>query len=100
MWCEAHDVSEGTWLKYRSHLRNHILPKFGDMPLGELSRIRIKAWVKTLRRQLCDATTADVIILFSMILGEAVEENLIGANPCRRLGLRLAPSQRRATATA
>jgi integrase len=99
VWCEAHDVSEGTWAKYRSHLRNHILPKFGDTPLGELSRIRIKAWVKALRRHLSDATTADVIILFSMILREAVEEDLIGANPCRRLGLRLTPSERRAVAT-
>jgi hypothetical protein len=28
-WAEAHDFSPGTWAKYQSRLRNHILPKFG-----------------------------------------------------------------------
>ena len=27
----------------------------------------------------------DILILFSMILGEAVDEGLIPANPCRKL---------------
>ncbi|SFQ74749.1 Site-specific recombinase XerD [Amycolatopsis arida] len=98
VWCEAHDVGEGTWAKYQSHLRNHILPKFGETPLGELSRIRIKSWVKVLRRQLSDATVADVVTLLSMILGEAAEETLISTNPCRRLGVRLTPSARRSIA--
>ncbi|MBB3666189.1 integrase [Prauserella sediminis] len=95
IWSEAHDVSAGTWAKYRCHLDNHILPKFGDVPLAEMSRIRIKAWVKNLNRHLADATTTDVMVLLSMILREAVDEGLIANNPCSRLGVRLsAPKQR------
>lgn len=86
-WTEAHDVGRGTWAKYDSHLRNHILPRFGEMGLGEITRMMVKAWAKSLRRTLAPATVVDVVSLLSMVLGEAVEENLIGSNPCRRLRL-------------
>lgn len=43
--------------------------------------------MKSLRRGLADATVADVVTLLSMVLGEAVEEGLIGSNPCRKLRL-------------
>ncbi|CAM3402497.1 site-specific integrase [Kibdelosporangium persicum] len=84
-WTAAHDVSDGTWAKYNSHLHNHILPRFADMPLGDVKRIVVKGWVKTLRRSLAESSVRDVVTLFSMIMGEAVDEELIGANPCRKL---------------
>ncbi|MFF5100021.1 MULTISPECIES: site-specific integrase [Actinosynnema] len=84
-WVDAHDVGATTWAKYRSHLRNHILPRFGGTPLREISRMTVKAWVKQLRRGLAERTVADIVTLLSMVLGEAVEEDLIGRNPCQRL---------------
>lgn len=87
-WSDAHDVSEGTWAKYDSHLRNHILPRFADEGLGAISRIVVKGWVKKLRGSLAEATVVDVVSLLSMILGEAVDEGLIPSNPCRRLRIR------------
>jgi integrase len=84
-WSDAHDVSDGTWAKYQSHLRNHILPRFGTSTLAEINRMAIKAWIKTLRHTLAESTVADVATLLSMLLGEAVEEGLIAANPCRKL---------------
>ncbi|WP_170211815.1 hypothetical protein [Saccharothrix australiensis] len=86
-WVEAHDVSGVTAATYDSHLRNHILPRFAGTELGELSRMVIKAWAKTLRRSLSERSVADVVGLLSMILGEAVDEGLIGPNPCRKLRL-------------
>lgn len=38
-----------------------------------------------LRRSLAGRTVGDVVTLLSMLLGDAVDEGLIGANPCRRL---------------
>jgi integrase len=84
-WAEVHDVGAGTWAKYDAHLRNHILPRFGAMALCEVSRMTVKGWVKSLRRSLAEATVADVVSLLSTIFNEAVDEGLIGANPCRRL---------------
>ncbi|QFZ18528.1 site-specific integrase [Saccharothrix syringae] len=86
-WLDAHHVSSVTWNTYNSHLRNHILPRFAETELGDLSRMVIKTWAKTLRRSLGERSVADVVGLLSMILGEAVDEGLIGANPCRKLRL-------------
>jgi hypothetical protein len=87
VWAQAHEVSPITRNTYDSHLRNHILPRFADMPLGEVQRMTVKAWVKTLRATLAEKSVSDVAGLLSMILGEAVDEGLLGANPCRKLAL-------------
>lgn len=100
VWADAHDVSAGTWAKYQSHLGQHILPKFGDTALAGISRMAVKAWVKALRRRLAEATVADVASLLSTILGEAVEEGLIGANPCRKLRTHTGHQAERPHATA
>ncbi|MGW4115853.1 tyrosine-type recombinase/integrase [Actinosynnema sp. NPDC004786] len=50
IWADAHDVSATTWAEYDPRLRNHVLPRFGDVPLKAISRLAAKGWVKTLRR--------------------------------------------------
>jgi integrase len=100
VWSQAHDVSAITWRTYDSHLRNHILPRFADMALGDVQRITVKAWVKTLRRTLAEKSVADVAGLLSMILGEAVDEGLIGVNPCRKLRLHTVHAPERPHASA
>lgn len=70
VWSAAHDVSAGTWAKYRSHLRNHILPRFGDEAVADISKMEVKAWVKSLRRKLAEPTVADVATLLSQLLGK------------------------------
>lgn len=88
VWSEAHHVSDITWATYDSHIRNHILPRWSGTALGDIQRMIVKGWVnKTLRPNLGDRSVKDVLILFSMILGEAVDEGMIGANPCRKLRL-------------
>lgn len=99
-WEEAHDVSAGTWAKYRSHLRNHILPKFGDTGLAAITRITVKAWVKALRRNLAERTVADIVFLLSTLMSEAIDEGLIGNNPCRKLRINIGEHTERATLTA
>jgi integrase len=96
MWSDAHHVSEGTWIKYDSHIRCHILPRWTGTALGDIQRIVVKGWVnKTLRPNLASKTIQDIMVLFSMILGEAVDEGLIGANPCRKLRLHFDSSPER-----
>jgi integrase len=85
-WSEAHGVTAMTWSTYDSHIRNHILPRWSGTAVGDIERIKVKGWVnKTLRHKLADKSAKDILVLFSMILGEAVDEGLIGANPCRKL---------------
>ena len=87
VWSDAHHASDNTWAKYRSHLRNHILPEFGEADLAEVKRMRVKRWVTRLRRHLAHSTVTNIVTLLSMIMAEAVEEDLIDTSPCRRLGL-------------
>jgi len=95
LWRAGHDVSAATWQKYNSYLRNHILPAFGDKHLGDIKRVTVKTWVKGLRRHLI----AGIVNLLSALLAEAVDNELITTNPCRRLGLTLDPAERREIAT-
>ncbi|MCK2243666.1 MULTISPECIES: tyrosine-type recombinase/integrase [unclassified Crossiella] len=85
-WTEAHHVAEVTWTTYDSHIRNHIMPRWTGTALGDIQRIEVKGWVnKKLRPVLADKSAKDILVLFSAILGEAVDEQLIGSNPCRKL---------------
>lgn len=40
---------------------------------------------KKLRANLADKSAQDILVLFSMILGEAADDGLIGSSPCRKL---------------
>jgi integrase len=85
-WSDAHRVADVTWATYDSHIRNHILPRWSGSAVGDIARIAVKGWVnKTLRPNMADKSAQDILVLFSMILGEAVDEGLIGSNPCRKL---------------
>jgi len=99
-WSDAHHVTATTWGTYDSHIRNHILPRWSGTPLGDIQRIAVKGWVnQTLRATLSDKSCQDILVLFSMILGEAVDEGLIGANPCRRLRITFTKRPERPHAT-
>ncbi|PSL53273.1 phage integrase family protein [Saccharothrix carnea] len=61
---------------------------------------QVKIWAKQLRRSLGERSVTDVVNLLSRILGEAVDEGLIGANPCRKLRLATGDQPERPHATA
>ena len=69
---------------YRSLLRRHILPRWGDHSLVDISGIKAAAWAKELRdRGYSPRTVAAVMKLLSLLLADAAEERLIPANPIR-----------------
>ncbi len=77
------------------------MTRWSGTALGDITRINVKGWVnKTLRANLADETAENVLILFSMILGEAADEGLIGTNPCRKLRISFEDSCERPHASA
>ena len=83
-WLEALDVAIRTEDVYRSLLRRHILPRWGDLGLVDLSGIKAAAWAKELRERGYSATTVTAETkLLSLLLADATEERLIAANPIR-----------------
>ncbi|TWG11518.1 integrase-like protein [Actinoplanes teichomyceticus] len=49
IWEPGHEAGDAKWAAYHSHLCNHILPRFGNVPLNKIARQDIKAFVKTLK---------------------------------------------------
>lgn len=83
IWEAGHLAGDARWAAYRSHLRNHILPRFGDTPLTNINRQAIKVFVKQLKTHLADRSAADVMSLLSLLLREAVADHRIPHNPCQ-----------------
>lgn len=100
VWREGLHAGPMTRATYDSHLRTHILPRFGTVPLNGITRMAVKTWANQLRSWRSERTVVDVVRLLSMLLNEAVEEQLITINPCRRLRLGKHHAPERPTATA
>src|SRR5437773_3217455 len=48
LWADTHVAGPAKMAAYRSHLRNHILPRFGSVPLVQINRHAVKVFVKQL----------------------------------------------------
>jgi integrase len=73
---------ESTRDSYRDVLRIHINPVFGDKRLDEIERKDIKQFVVSKQTDGLSASTARLILsYFSAILAEAVDDELVIANP-------------------
>jgi integrase len=92
IWEATHQAAPATWAAYRSHLRIHILPRLGHLQVVAIRRQHVKALIVELRKTLAARSAADVVMVLSMVLQEAVEDRRIPFNPCR--GVRVATSGR------
>lgn len=79
-WIEAQDVSSLTMERYRSRLRVHLLPMWGETPLAEIKPSRVEAWAASLSA----GTVATVRGQLSTMLEDAVLEGLIDSNPAQK----------------
>jgi integrase len=70
-----------------SRLDAHIMPTFGRMPLGSISRVRVQAWVRELSQRLAPSTVEASYRLLAQIMLAAVDEGMIATSPCRKISL-------------
>jgi integrase len=83
-WTAALDLDPRTEDNYRSILRRHIQPRWGQMALSDITSLAAHTWAKQLRESgLSPITVAGIMKLLSMLLADAAEERLIPANPIR-----------------
>src|SRR4051812_36132354 len=83
IWRTGHDAGAAKWAAYDSHLRNHILPWFGDTALNKITRQGVKVFLKHLKTRLAASSVASVMSLLGTLLREAVADQRIGSNPCQ-----------------
>jgi integrase len=99
IWAETHQAGPATWAAYRSHLRLHILPRLGHLALTSIRRQHIKTLIRDLRTKLAPRSVADILMVLSLVLNEAVADLRIPRNPCRGVHVALGPRTERPTAT-
>ena len=90
---------------YRDRLRIRILPRLGSLPLTEITRERVRGFIRELAargdqrvrlgqdnkpRPLSRATLKGTVHVLSALLGRAVEDGLIPANPAVGLAREIA----------
>ncbi len=92
-WQEAQVHRASTRVLVESHLRNHVLPFFGNRALSSVRPSEIQAWVKGRTEVLSPATVEVVYRYVVAIFRAAVEDRLIPVSPCR--GVKLPKVERR-----
>ncbi|MFC7328053.1 tyrosine-type recombinase/integrase [Marinactinospora rubrisoli] len=87
------DIKRSTWWKYRSLLDNHVLPRWGDLPLSAIHAEDIAVWVAELQKpreeggaNLGASQTRRAHGVLSMVLGWCVPRR-IPHNPAKGVPL-------------
>jgi integrase len=81
-------VQQGSVERYRSYVKHDIAPRLGALPLADLSRDDVAAWINHLEKSGVSAKTCKNKHGFlSGALKAAVAAGQIGANPCERVRL-------------
>lgn len=95
-WCEAwwptRTVEASTLRSDEGRRDLHLLPRWGDVPLGAITRHDIRAWAAQLRtgpdgRERSPATVQRIVHLLSASLAAAVDAEILPANPAARMKL-------------
>ena len=85
-WLEARDLKPRTSADYRSILDRHVLPTLGDMPLRNITPTVVRDWYSDLGKETGPTMRSHSYALLRTILGTAVTEDILAANPCRIRG--------------
>lgn len=88
-WWPSRSVEPGTLKRDESPLRVHLMPKWGDVPLIDITRFDVKAWGAEMERgKLAPASIKRHMALFSASLAAALDKEVLTANPAYRVKLR------------
>ena len=82
------NLSPQTRLRDEASIRNHVIPRFGTVPIGRIQPVHIAQWVADLDAEgLAPATTRKAYQLLAAGLSSAVDNGLIPMSPCRNVKL-------------
>ena len=75
------ESAHSSFTSYRSKANNHIVPKWGEMRLDQVTQSDIKRWINIDLRDLSNKTINNVLIPFRAIYEEAMSDQIIDHNP-------------------
>lgn len=85
-WIEGRGhIAPGTLQKERGHLRNYLVPAFGQFQLASIQPQDIRMWMGKIDRS--PGTIRDIFATLRRILGTAVKDGVLGRNTCDAVDL-------------
>jgi integrase len=82
------DLRNSTRSRNRTYARTHILPRFENVKIGDITKDDVQEWVNGLVASgLAPATVQKLHQLLARVLQEAVDARLIASTPCRNVRL-------------
>lgn len=84
-WIESWNTEITTTARDRSIMANHVLPQWGDWPLGKIDHLALQTWITDLGRRRSRATVVEAHRLASGVLRSAVRNRLIPFNPAEEV---------------
>ncbi|WP_375504256.1 tyrosine-type recombinase/integrase [uncultured Jatrophihabitans sp.] len=91
-WSERWLAGQGhlkpsTYSRYAGTVRTHVLPLWRDVPLSDISRAEVLAWVSGLAANRSPSTARKAHRVFSLMLSLAVRDGRLVRNPADGVGL-------------
>ncbi len=84
-WWPSYSVGRARLANVEKCLEAHLLPRFGDIALGDITATVANEWIVSLRqRGLEESTIKTYLSIFNMILNAAVDAELLDRNPLQR----------------
>ena len=94
-WVIGRNDEANTTFRDQGIMRNHIVPRWGQIPLAKVDHTSVQAWIADLSSRRSAATVRECHRVFSSVMKAAVRDRTIGYNPCE--GVRLPPRRRKDT---
>lgn len=92
-WQESQVHRPTTAAQVDSHLKNHVLPIFGDRAIASIRPSEVQSWVKGRAEVLAPSTVEVVYRYLVAVFRAAVEDRVIAQSPCR--GVKLPRQEKR-----
>lgn len=77
----AEHISDGTLVRYRASLNNHVLPRLGELRISELRVSLLEDYFRDLKLRLSPGARRQVRTVIKQIVDVAVRRDLIDHNP-------------------
>lgn len=81
LWTASLEVNNTSEKAYRARLRTVILPRWADVPVGDILTIAYTTWEKELRTHYSDSYVKSVRSVFRTMMDDAVASKVRGDNP-------------------
>ena len=82
-WLQSQTFDESTRETVESRLRVHILPELGNIELRHLRPSTIQSWLRGRQKECAPSYVRVLLANLSSVLGAALDDGLIAANPCQ-----------------